>query len=237
MELFVGKFALPTLIFLSMATLDFTVVDWNFLLAIRVSKTAAFLVVLLGCLMVTGHSDYSTGALYAIFCTQSNDFALGDPIISAIYKASHPEFVSYLYLLAPVPLCVLNPIGFVLMELWRRRHLSVSPEEGFVDGPARRPVSVCRLGLLSLKGAFTNPTVVMTGLGVVDNVAFQHVIPKVLYNILNTFSVSYSATTLFMLGLHMMTDSSASLRSDRYLLPFILIVVNSMVMPWSPGTP
>ncbi|XP_043209470.1 integral membrane protein GPR155-like [Amphibalanus amphitrite] len=228
-ELFVGKFALPTLIFLSMATLDFTVVNWNFLLAILLSKSAVFAVVLIGCLVVTRPSDYSTGALYAIFCTQSNDFALGYPIISAIYKDSHPEFVSYLYLVAPVSLCLLNPVGFVLMELWKRRHLSLALESG--DGPARRRVSVCRLVLLSLKGAFTNPIVVMTGLGVVGNVVFQHVIPKVLYNILNTFSESYSATALFMLGLHMVTESKSSARSGRYVVPFILIGVKSVVMP------
>ena len=88
--------------------------------------------------------------------------------------------------MAPVSLCLLNPLGFVLMELWKRRHLSLALESGGAgDSPARRRVSVCRIGLLSLKGAFTNPIVVMTGLGVVGNVVFQHVIPKVLYNILN----------------------------------------------------
>ena len=55
-------------------------VDWNFLLAILLSKSAVFLTVLLGCMVVTSPSDYSKGALYAIFCTQSNDFALGYPI-------------------------------------------------------------------------------------------------------------------------------------------------------------
>ena len=46
-----------------------------------------------------------------------------------------------------------------------------------------------------------------------------------------TFSMSYSATALFMLGLHMVTDSGSSMRSGRYLVPFILIVVKSMVLP------
>ena len=86
--------------------------------------------------------------------------------------------------MAPVSLCLLNPVGFVLMELWKRRNLSLTPEGGGGDGAPRRPVSVCRLMLLSLRGAFTNPIVVMTGLGVVGNLVFQHVIPKVLYNIL-----------------------------------------------------
>ncbi|XP_037076337.1 LOW QUALITY PROTEIN: integral membrane protein GPR155-like [Pollicipes pollicipes] len=229
-ELFVGKFALPTLIFLSMATLDFTVVNWNFLFAILLAKAAVFGTVLLGTVLVTRPTDYSLGSLYAIFCTQSNDFALGYPIISAIYKDSHPEFVAYLYLVAPVSLCVLNPVGFALMELWKRRHLSLEHQSS-VNGETRQPVSICRLVLLSLRGVLTNPIVVMTALGLLGNVIFQHIIPKVLYNILNTFAVSFSATALFMLGLHMVTRPGCRVRSDRYLVPFILIVVKSMVLP------
>ena len=41
----------------------------------------------------------SSSPLYAIFCTQSNDFALGFPVLSALYNKSHPEYPMYLYLL------------------------------------------------------------------------------------------------------------------------------------------
>jgi len=66
-----------------------------------------------------GMSKLSASALYAIFCTQSNDFALGFPVLTAIYGTTHPDYPMYLYLLAPVSLAVLNPIGFVLMEIGR----------------------------------------------------------------------------------------------------------------------
>lgn len=35
----------------------------------------------------------------------------------ALYKDVHPEYASYLYLMAPISLALLNPIGLVLMEI------------------------------------------------------------------------------------------------------------------------
>jgi len=35
----------------------------------------------------------------------------------ALYKDVHPEYASYLYLMAPISLAILNPIGLVLMEI------------------------------------------------------------------------------------------------------------------------
>ena len=44
-----------------------------------------------------------------------NDFGMGLPILNAVYSHDHP-FVGLLYLVAPISLLILNPIGFVLME-------------------------------------------------------------------------------------------------------------------------
>ena len=55
--------------------------------------------------------------LYSIFVTQSNDFALGFPILKALYGQTNPEYPMYLYLLSPISLAILNPIGCVLMEI------------------------------------------------------------------------------------------------------------------------
>ena len=37
--------------------------------------------------------------------------------VAALYGKTHPEFASYLYLVAPISLVFLNPIGFILMEV------------------------------------------------------------------------------------------------------------------------
>lgn len=39
-----------------------------------------------------------------IMATQSNDFAFGIPVSMALYSSTHPEYVAYIYLLAPISL-------------------------------------------------------------------------------------------------------------------------------------
>ena len=111
---FIGTFSLPALIFVSMCQLDFSIVNWTFLASITIAKSLIFFVVLFVGLFLHQPMDPSRSALFAIFCTQSNDFALGYPVLEAIYGSKHPEYPMYMYLLAPVSLAFLNPIGFVL---------------------------------------------------------------------------------------------------------------------------
>lgn len=77
---FVGTFALPSVIFLSLAELDWSTVNWNFLLSILIAKTIVFLSVAIISLLVARPVNYGRAGLLAIFCTQSNDFAIGYPI-------------------------------------------------------------------------------------------------------------------------------------------------------------
>lgn len=37
--------------------------------------------------------------------------------VMALYHDVHPEYASYLYLMAPISLAILNPIGLILMEI------------------------------------------------------------------------------------------------------------------------
>lgn len=55
-------------------------VNWNFLLALLISKLAIFIAVLVFTLLLTSPMNFSKAGLFAVFCTQSNDFALGYPI-------------------------------------------------------------------------------------------------------------------------------------------------------------
>lgn len=75
-----GTFALPSLIFMSLAKLDFSLVNWKFLLAVLIAKSCVFLVVLGISLVIKRPSNPGCAALFAIFTTQSNDFAIGYPM-------------------------------------------------------------------------------------------------------------------------------------------------------------
>ena len=78
---FVTKFALPSLLFKNMVELDFVSVNWPFLASILISKSVVFLLVVVFTLLLDRHHmNLGKAGLYAIFSTQSNDFALGYPI-------------------------------------------------------------------------------------------------------------------------------------------------------------
>ena len=115
--IFVGNFALPALIFGALSTIQLHSVNWNFVLSILITKSVLFVGVLLVTISINRGKSIDKAGLYSIFVTQTNDFALGYPIVIALYGASHPEFPAYLYLLAPISLAILNPIAFVLMEI------------------------------------------------------------------------------------------------------------------------
>ncbi|KAK7901350.1 hypothetical protein WMY93_018119 [Mugilogobius chulae] len=119
---FVSKFALPALLFKNMVLLDFGDVIWAFLWSVLV--TVFVLVCVLTLMVASPESRYSKAGLYAIFATQSNDFALGYPIVEALYRSTYPEYLQYIYLVAPVSLMILNPIGFALCEIQRWRQAS-----------------------------------------------------------------------------------------------------------------
>jgi predicted permease len=77
---FVGSFSLPALIFISLAELDLSSVNWMFLLSVLVAKAVVFLVVVAVTFLVSRPINTGRAGLFAIFCTQSNDFAIGYPI-------------------------------------------------------------------------------------------------------------------------------------------------------------
>lgn len=77
---FVGTFALPSLIFLSLARLDFSTVNWMFLVSILIAKAIIFFCVIIISLVISKPTHLGRAGIFAVFCTQSNDFALGYPI-------------------------------------------------------------------------------------------------------------------------------------------------------------
>lgn len=82
--IFVGKFCLPALLFRSMVQLNFAQVNWYFLLGIAISKTSVFIAVMVLTLLIKRPVHLGYAGLFAIFATQSNDFALGYPICEYI---------------------------------------------------------------------------------------------------------------------------------------------------------
>lgn len=113
---YLTTFALPMVIFLNIAQMEFETINISFLFCMLIAKLFLFIVVTL----LTLATSYPTNSGYAgalsILATQSNDFALGYPLIKSLYGERKPEMLSYLSLMAPIQLLILNPLGIIMLE-------------------------------------------------------------------------------------------------------------------------
>lgn len=102
--------------------------------------TAKLLVAALAfvCTYVLDRSTQSLGrsAVFAMFSTQSNDYALGLPIASAVFGKTQPTFPLQLYLLAPVQLAVITSACLMALESQYERERARSHSTH--DGHCRR---------------------------------------------------------------------------------------------------
>uniref|UniRef100_A0A3P9J661 G protein-coupled receptor 155b n=1 Tax=Oryzias latipes TaxID=8090 RepID=A0A3P9J661_ORYLA len=216
---FVSKFALPALLFKNMVLLDFGDVIWAFLWSVLVAKVAVFLLVCVLTLMVASpDSRYSKAGLYAIFATQSNDFALGYPIVDALYRSTYPEYLQYIYLVAPVSLMLLNPIGFALCEVQRWKQ-TLQPQRS----------RLLILGVVVLQ-LMKNPIVFMVMVGIISHFALGQRIPAVLSEFIDGLANSFGGAALFYLGLTMV-GQLRKLTKDTGVALILLITAKLLVMP------
>jgi len=213
---FVGKFSLPVLIFMSLANLDFSNIDWSFLLAITISKTIIFIFAGLVDFIVQSPKDLSRASIFAIFCTQTNDFGMGLPILDAVYGRDHP-FVGLLYLVAPISLLLLNPIGFVVMEAEKNK----SGERSGIKEKLKTLSTV-------LKGLLMNPIVFMTILGIIANLVFGGHFPDLFSQFLNALGSAFTAMAPFTLGLSM-AGKLGNIRG-QVLKPIMALVVTKSIL-------
>ncbi|KAF5286565.1 hypothetical protein FQA39_LY16248 [Lamprigera yunnana] len=222
---FIGTFSLPSLIFMSLAKLDLSSVNWMFLISVLVAKSIVFFAVIVITLLIHRPLNLGRSGIFAIFCTQSNDFAIGYPIVAALYKDSHPEYASYLYLMAPISLAILNPIGFILMEVGKQRN-----NNNELLGTTNDNKNRCKMFARVTKNIFLNPIIAMSILGVLGNLIFKHNVPSLLGGILELLSTAFSASALFLLGLRMV-GKVHKLRGASLVAPGILIIVKLLVLP------
>ncbi|XP_067299255.1 lysosomal cholesterol signaling protein isoform X2 [Pseudorasbora parva] len=216
---FVSKFALPALLFKNMVLLDFGDVIWPFFFSILVAKvTVFFFVCVLTLLVANRESRFSKAGLFSIFATQSNDFALGFPIVEALYRNTHPEYLQYIYLVAPVSLMVLNPLGFAFCEVQRWR-----------TGEPHQQSKLKVLGLVVLQ-VVKNPIVFMVVIGLISHFLLGQKIPPFMEEFVDGLANSFGGAALFYLGLSMVGQLKKLTRSTVVAL-ILLITAKLLVMP------
>ncbi|XP_056244453.1 integral membrane protein GPR155 [Seriola aureovittata] len=216
---FVSKFALPALLFKNMVLLDFGNVIWSFLWSILIAKvTVFFIVCVLTLIVASPESRYSKAGLFAIFATQSNDFALGYPIVEALYQSTYPEYLQYIYLVAPVSLMLLNPIGFAFCEIQKWK-----------DEGNHQQSKLMIVGLVVLQ-VLKNPIVFMVVIGIIAHFVLHQTIPAFMAEFVDGLANSFGGAALFYLGLSMVGQLGKLTRSTVVTL-ILLITAKLLLMP------
>uniref|UniRef100_S4RUT6 G protein-coupled receptor 155a n=1 Tax=Petromyzon marinus TaxID=7757 RepID=S4RUT6_PETMA len=218
---FVSSFALPALLFRNMVVLDFAVVSWGFLLAVLATKVAVFVLVCVVTLLTAAPaSRFAKAGLFPIFATQSNDFALGYPIVQALYQATNPEYVQYIYLVAPISLVLLNPVGFVFCELQRRRNVEVEGpvEEEEEEVEVERALQKVRLFYEWRFG------------GGAGNFLLARKVPELVSRFLDSLGAAFGASAQFYLGLSMVGKMQSHTRGTVVSI-ILLITAKVLVFP------
>lgn len=140
--------------------------------------------------------------------------------VDALYRSTYPEYLQYIYLVAPVSLMLLNPIGFALCEVQKWRQASHPQHSSF-----------CILGVVVLQVFITsllmqlfvllfrtysfifrptfkvlkNPVVFMVIVGIISHFALGQRIPLVLSEFIDGLANSFGGAALFYLGLTMVS--------------------------------
>ncbi|KAK2492628.1 hypothetical protein MC885_019149 [Smutsia gigantea] len=216
---FVSRFALPALLFKNMVVLNFSNVDWSFLYSILIAKASVFFIVcVLTLLVASPDSRFSKAGLFPIFATQSNDFALGYPIVEALYQTTYPEYLQYIYLVAPISLMMLNPVGFIFCEIQKWKD---------TPNASQNKVKIVGLGLLRV---LQNPIVFMVFIGIAFNFILDQKVPMYMENFLDGLANSFSGSALFYLGLTMV-GKIKKLKKSAFVVLILLITAKLLVLP------
>ncbi|KAG1672321.1 Integral membrane protein GPR155 [Nymphon striatum] len=213
LNFFLGYVSLPSAIFFALATLDLESINVNVFISLLVSKAIVFIIVVVLTSIIGWPDGNGRAGLYGIFCTQSNDFALGFPIISALYGTTHPEFPDYIYLAVPISLGVLNPIGLIMLEFSKQSDSKPSNdlEKSFSQSDVP-PVTPSR-GSIILKviiNLFRTPIFFMTVLGLIVKVTFAKSLPLPMYG---TIRISGGIVAATFFSAPMMLASSKFINS------------------------
>jgi len=153
-----------------------TVVRWEFLGGVILGKTVLFLITLFVARAAFGshRKSLARGALYGLFATQSNDFAVGLPVIKGVFAESHPSFITFFYLTGPTQVAWINPIAFAFLEAGKdRTEEEMIEQAGLTNFQMRRQAAV-----RVFKGVLLNPIILCTMGGLLANAIFGGVIPS-----------------------------------------------------------
>lgn len=136
-------------------------------------------------------AKWAFAGIRGIFVIQSNDLALGLPLMNALYSDEHESYVHYQYILTTIALVLLNPIGFFMMEYGMEENNGQPEEKVALTGSRRSCKNMLKAKLSNgtltafrvIFNVIRNPIILAVLLGIAWNQIFGPNIPTTLDNI------------------------------------------------------
>lgn len=254
---YLTAFALPMIIFLNIAQMEFKTINLSFLLCMLSAKLLVFTVVSSLTLTISFPRNFGYAGSLSILSTQSNDFALGYPLIKSLYGDNRPEMLNYLSLMAPIQLLILNPLGIIMLEYEKSKQTKKmiksqqrnkcnscsSPAQGdsrmmqsiecqycggYMAAKPRRPP----LDLGFLKALAMNPLIIASVVALIVNLTYGPELPKFVTRVSNTIAASFAAPALFVVGTSMYGKFELLLKNPNdLLLSSVLVLAKVLILP------
>uniref|UniRef100_A0A7S1S357 Uncharacterized protein n=1 Tax=Alexandrium catenella TaxID=2925 RepID=A0A7S1S357_ALECA len=230
MGFYTGKIAFPLLIFSTVATADLGNVNLGTVAACNLGKLAVML--LTGVLAFFAYKpgrdvgqQVLTSTVFAFFAVASNDFAIGFPVIDAIYGPSMAVYIAANALVGSFLFVPLTVVLFSIGQALQKRGKS----GGGGDESTGSAV------LHTLRDLLLNPVITCTVAGLLYKVILPFtlrregdklVLPTLLHDLIKTFTAPFVMSALFLTGT---TLKSASLAIWPCSLVIMKVVVCAFV--------
>lgn len=130
--------------------------------------------------------------------------------VEALYQSTYPEYLQYIYLVAPVSLMILNPIGFALCEIQKWK-----------DQGNHQQSKLKIVGLVVLQ-VLKNPIVFMVIVGIIAHYFMHQRVPAFMAEFVDGLANSFGGAALFYLGLTMVGQLRKLTRST--VVTLILLI-------------
>ncbi|XP_067127487.1 lysosomal cholesterol signaling protein-like [Centruroides vittatus] len=189
MNKFVIYWILPFALYLKVANSDLNVVRWKMIGAIMVTKVIIFVGIVSFHMVWKCKRKLVDGGIYAMLCAVSNDAALGNVLVQALYSTLHPDLPLHLFLIQPISILLFQPIALTMAKTSR------------IDNCGRTHFwLVCTKSIwISMR----NPLVLALVLGLITSAWIPKPLPYLFVYVLNVIATALPANVLFVLGMSM----------------------------------
>ena len=233
----VGKICLPLLIFRNVAKLDLSTVDFRVIACCGIVKICSFVLATLVAYITrpTGKDtkagdNASQYGIFTLFCTGSNDLAIGLAIINSIYPpaTSAIDFGSITFVVVGMQVSIFNIPSFVLLELGKG-----------LRGAGGGAVCPKKLAKLIFFNLLKNPILLSTFLGLIYNAIHPPIsgdmssnknIPYIIDEMMKKGGSAFGMAALFLGGMAVVGKFKL-LKGRKLLLPVILSLIKILIAP------